>query len=74
MKIQSVKYICDRCGKEVAGNSSFFFKQGVTMERVSFYGINPPDETREYTVFRKHRDLCKECRKNLEVWLSGKNA
>lgn len=74
MKIESVEYQCDRCKKKIREERTYIFQQGVTMERVYFYAMNHSDGKRDYSAFSRHLDLCKECRKNLEVWLGGKNA
>lgn len=76
MRIEKTFHYCDRCGQEFkddddrkrVGRLLEINKKIVTECKVIIYKNANMNET------RKGFELCEECRENLEVWLSGKNA
>lgn len=74
MKIETVRHICDRCKKELNKSENVREKRRLLIKYRSEYAIVFDKKWKEYMSSRDYYDLCDECRENLEVWLSGKNA
>lgn len=74
MKIESVRYECDRCGAELPKNYirrerlSLFRKQEIRNIYICFWKNWNDYEAQSCTY-----DLCNKCRESLERWLNNEN-
>lgn len=74
MKIESVRYECDRCGAELPESYirrerlSLFCKQEIRNIRICFW--------KNWDIFDAQActyELCDKCRESLERWLNDEN-
>ena len=75
MKIESVRYECDRCGAELPESYilrerlSLFCKQEIRNISICFWKNRDIFDAQACTY-----ELCDKCRESLERWLNNENA